>query len=127
MENIGKSAKITISNIATVNYENMTPGHCDHNGSQKPQDAVSCSMEYGANADEETFTAVITPVEEQSIALTVRIGQENNKKTDCQSDLEYTGYIRMKETEELYAGTISSMTAKAPIDDSSKGTGDQPR
>ncbi len=115
MENIGKSAKITISNIATVNYENMTQDIVITMDPKKPQDAVSCSMEYGANADEETFTAVITPVEGAEYSFDGENWSENNKKTDCQSDLEYTGYIRMKETEELYAGTISSMTAKAPI------------
>lgn len=114
MENIGKTATITIRNIQTTNYEDMTQKLVITMDPKKDQVAVAASMEYQANADGETFTAVIAPVEGAEYSFDGENWSENNKKTDCQSDMEYTGYIRMKETEELYTGAESEITMKAP-------------
>ncbi len=114
MENIGKTATITIRNIQTTNYEDMTQKLVITMDPKKDQAAVAAPMEYQANADGETFTAVITPVEGAEYSFDGENWSENNKKTDCQSDMEYTGYIRMKETEELYTGAESEITVKAP-------------
>lgn len=114
MENIGKTATITIRNIQTTNYEDMTQELVITMDPKKDQAAVTASMEYQANADGETFTAVIAPVEGAEYSFDGENWSENNKKTDCQSDMEYTGYIRMKETEELYTGAESEITVKAP-------------
>ena len=72
------------------------------------------TLTFEENADKKTFTAVITAIEGAEYSFDGETWSEQNKKSDCQPETEYTAYIRMKETETHLASPIAETTAAAP-------------
>lgn len=72
------------------------------------------TLTFEENADKKTFTAVITAIEGAEYSFDGETWSEQNKKSDCQPETEYTAYIRMQETETHLASPIAETTAAAP-------------
>ena len=113
-ENIGKTSEILVKNIETQNYEDAELKILVTMDPKKDQGAVSSKMTFTPNSDDETFTAEIAAVDGAEYSFDGETWSDENQKVDCFADTSYTGYIRMKETEELYAGPETAVTAVSP-------------
>ena len=113
-ENIGKTSEILVKNIETQNYEDAELKIFVTMDSKQEQSAVSSRMTFTLNSDDETFTAEIAAVDGAEYSFDGETWSDENQKVDCFADTSYTGYIRMKETEELYAGPKTAVTAVSP-------------
>lgn len=113
-ENIGKTSEILVKNIETQNYEDAMLKILVTMEPKKDQSAVSSKMTFTSNSDDETFTAEIAKVDGAEYSFDGETWSNENQKVDCFADTSYTGYIRMKETEELYAGPETAVTAVSP-------------
>ena len=79
---------------------------------QKAPDAFTLTFAW--NSDNETLTATIPAVEGAEYSFDGTTWSDSNTKTDCQPSTQYTGYIRMKETETHNASPATSSTATSP-------------
>lgn len=61
-----------------------------------------------------TLTATIPTAEGAEYSFDGTTWSDENTKTDCQPSTQYTGYIRMKETETHNASRVTSSTATSP-------------
>lgn len=113
-ENIGKTSEILVKNIETQNYENAVLKILVTMDPKKDQGVVSGKMTFTPNSDDETFTAEITAVDGAEYSFDGETWSDVNQRADCFADTSYTGYIRMKETEEFYAGLETAVTAVSP-------------
>ena len=72
------------------------------------------TLTFAWNSDNETLTATIPAVEGAEYSFNGTTWSNSNTKTDCQPSTQYTGYIRMKETETHNASPATSSTATSP-------------
>lgn len=113
-ENVGKTSEVLVKNIATQNYEDAEFKIVVTMEPKKDQSEVSSQMTFTPNGDDETFTAEIAAVDGAEYSFDGETWSDTNKKYGCFADTSYTGYIRMKETEELYAGPETAVAAVSP-------------
>ena len=72
------------------------------------------TLTFAWNSDNEALTATIPAVEGAEYSFNGTTWSNINTKTDCQPSTQYTGYIRMKETETHNASPATSSTATSP-------------
>ena len=72
------------------------------------------TLRFAWNDDGVTLTATIPAVEGAEYSFDGTTWLDVNTKTNCQPNTQYTGYIRMKETETHNASPITSSTATSP-------------
>lgn len=75
---------------------------------------ASCNLTFTENEDGQTFTAAIERAEGAEYSFDGEIWTNENTKTDCRPNTEYTAYIRMKETDTHSASDAAQTTKKTP-------------
>lgn len=81
---------------------------------QKPSDFT---LKYTENDDKETFTAEIPEFENPDVEYSFdgeNWDAKKNKKTDCESGMSYTGYVRFKATPVYLESEWTTSTSEAP-------------
>ena len=85
------------------------------NAAKENQEApAEFTLRFAWNDDGVTLTATIPAVEGAEYSFDGTTWLDVNTKTNCQPNTQYTGYIRMKETETHNASPITSSTATSP-------------
>lgn len=86
--------------------------------------SIECKLTFTENEDNQTFTAAIERTEGAEYSFDGETWTDENTKTDCQPNTEYTAYIRMKETDTHSASDAVQKTLKAPeLQGNTGGTG----
>lgn len=72
------------------------------------------TLGFALNEDQKTFTATIPEVENAEYSFDGKQYSAVNTKTDCAPNTEYTGYVRIPETDTQKASAVTSSTQTAP-------------
>ena len=79
-----------------------------------PAAPAAFTLGFALNEDEKTFTATIPEVKNAEYSLDGKQYSAVNTKTDCAPNTEYTGYVRIPETDTQKASAVTSSTQTAP-------------
>lgn len=79
-----------------------------------PAAPAAFTLGFTLNEDEKTFTATIPKVENAEYSFDGKQYSAVNTKTDCAPNTEYTGYVRIPETDTQKASAVTSSTQTAP-------------
>ena len=79
-----------------------------------PAAPAAFTLGFTLNEDEKTFTATIPEVENAEYSFDGKQYSAVNTKTDCAPNTEYTGYVRIPETDTQKASAVTSSTQTAP-------------
>ena len=79
-----------------------------------PAAPAAFTLGFMLNEDEKTFTATIPAVENAEYSFDGKQYSAVNTKTDCAPNTEYTGYVRIPETDTQKASAVTSSTQTAP-------------
>lgn len=74
----------------------------------------ACILTFEEGKDGKTYTAVISETDGAEYSFDGENFSDENKKSGCLPQTEYTAYIRIKETETHYAGPVTENTASSP-------------
>ena len=79
-----------------------------------PAAPAAFTLGFALNEDQKTFTATIPEVENAEYSFDGKQYSAVNTKTDCAPNTEYTGYVRIPETDTQKASAVTSSTQTAP-------------
>ena len=79
-----------------------------------PTAPAAFTLGFALNEDQKTFTATIPEVENAEYSFDGKQYSAVNTKTDCAPNTEYTGYVRIPETDTQKASAVTSSTQTAP-------------
>ena len=79
-----------------------------------PAAPAKFTLGFALNEDQKTFTATIPEVENAGYSFDGKQYSAVNTKTDCAPNTEYTGYVRIPETDTQKASAVTSSTQTAP-------------
>jgi hypothetical protein len=79
-----------------------------------PAAPAAFTLGFALNEDEKTFTATIPEVKNAEYSFDGKQYSAVNTKTDCAPNTEYTGYVRIPETDTQKASAVTSSTQTAP-------------
>ena len=79
-----------------------------------PAAPAKFTLGFALNEDQKTFTATIPEVENAGYSFDGKQYSTVNTKTDCAPNTEYTGYVRIPETDTQKASAVTSSTQTAP-------------
>ncbi len=79
-----------------------------------PAAPAAFTLGFALNEDQKTFTATIPEVENAEYSFDGKQYSAVNTKTDCVPNTEYTGYVRIPETDTQKASAVTSSTQTAP-------------
>ena len=79
-----------------------------------PAAPAAFTLGFALNEDQKTFTATIPEVKNAEYSFDGKQYSEVNTKTDCAPNTEYTGYVRIPETDTQKASAVTSSTQTAP-------------
>ena len=79
-----------------------------------PAAPAAFTLGFALNEDEKTFTATIPEVKNAECSFDGKQYSAVNTKTDCAPNTEYTGYVRIPETDTQKASAVTSSTQTAP-------------
>lgn len=118
---VGSMATIWLA-VDSTNYETANHAITIKLTDKKDNTTIpEAKIDFLPNSDGETFTAVIEPVTGAEYSFDGVNWSDNNQKTDCLGGTSYTGYIRMKETEDMNAGQAAYVSKETPVQPSNPG------
>ena len=79
-----------------------------------PAAPAAFTLGFALNDDQKTFTATIPEVKNAEYSFDGKQYSAVNTKTDCAPNTEYTGYVRIPETDTQKASAVTSSTQTAP-------------
>ena len=79
-----------------------------------PAAPAAFTLGFTLNEDQKTFTATIPEAENAEYSFDGKQYSAVNTKTDCVPNTEYTGYVRIPETDTQKASAVTSSTQTAP-------------
>ena len=79
-----------------------------------PAAPAAFTLGFTLNEDDKTFTATIPEVKNAEYSFDGKQYSAVNTKTDCAPNTEYTGYVRIPETDTQKASAVTSSTQTAP-------------
>ena len=79
-----------------------------------PAAPAAFTLGFALNEDQKTFTATIPEVKNAEYSFDGKQYSAVNTKTDCAPNTEYTGYVRIPETDTQKASAVTSSTQTAP-------------
>ena len=79
-----------------------------------PAAPAAFTLGFALNEDQKTFAATIPEVENAEYSFDGKQYSAVNTKTDCAPNTEYTGYVRIPETDTQKASAVTSSTQTAP-------------
>ena len=79
-----------------------------------PAAPAAFTLGFMLNEDEKAFTATIPEVKNAEYSFDGKQYSAVNTKTDCAPNTEYTGYVRIPETDTQKASAVTSSTQTAP-------------
>ena len=79
-----------------------------------PAAPAAFTLGFALNENEKTFTATIPEVKNAEYSFDGKQYSAVNTKTDCAPNTEYTGYVRIPETDTQKASAVTSSTQTAP-------------
>ena len=79
-----------------------------------PAAPAAFTLDFALNEDQKTFTATIPEVKNAEYSFDGKQYSAVNTKTDCAPNTEYTGYVRIPETDTQKASAVTSSTQTAP-------------
>ena len=79
-----------------------------------PAAPAAFTLGFALDEDQKTFTATIPEVENAEYSFDGKQYSAVNTKTDCAPNTEYTGYVRIPETDTQKASAVTSSTQTAP-------------
>ena len=79
-----------------------------------PAAPAAFTLGFALNEDQKTFTATIPEVKNAEYSFDGKQYSAVNTKTDCAPNTEYTGYVRIAETDTQKASAVTSSTQTAP-------------
>lgn len=79
-----------------------------------PAAPAAFTLGFALNDDQKTFTATIPEVKNAEYSFDGKQYSAVNTKTDCAPNTEYTGYVRIPETDTQKASAVISSTQTAP-------------
>ena len=111
----GETVTVSIRYKETATLQTSDAASAEVNTAKADQKAPDAfTLTFAWNGDNETLTATIPAVEGAEYSFDGTTWSDSNTKTDCQPSTQYTGYIRMKETETHNASPATSSTATSP-------------
>ena len=111
----GETVTVSIRYKETATLQTSDAASAEVNTAKADQKAPDAfTLTFAWNSDNETLTATIPAVEGAEYSFDGTTWSDSNTKTDCQPSTQYTGYIRMKETETHNASPATSSTATSP-------------
>ena len=111
-DDIGKTITVVVKSSAELG--SMTAVTKVVEKADGPAAPAAFTLGFAFNEDEKTFTATIPEVENAEYSFDGKQYSAVNTKTDCAPNTEYTGYVRIPETDTQKASAVTSSTQTAP-------------
>ena len=111
----GETVTVSIRYKATATLQASDAASAEVNTAKADQKAPDAfTLTFAWNSDGKTLTATIPAVAGAEYSFNGTTWTGDNTKTDCQPNTQYTGYIRMKETDTHNASPVTNSTATSP-------------
>ena len=111
-DDIGKTITVIVKSSAELG--SVTAATKVVEKADGPAAPAKFTLGFALNEDQKTFTATIPEVENAGYSFDGKQYSAVNTKTDCAPNTEYTGYVRIPETDTQKASAVTSSTQTAP-------------
>ena len=111
-DDIGKTITVVVKSSAELGMVTAVTKVVEK--ADGPAAPAAFTLGFAFNEDEKTFTATIPEVENAEYSFDGKQYSAVNTKTDCAPNTEYTGYVRIPETDTQKASAVTSSTQTAP-------------